>query len=226
MNWNEEIAKKLCSARAMAVTKKGVDAVVCAGYKQYYQRRLNYSLANRAYKKCNSWCVYDAHTEGYGDASERLDAFIWRRWDYCWEPVRGGLCIYGNPDDRDKMADYIENTLCYACIPSYTWDADRAEEVCRTIAKADKSYGAEVCDDPISATKQDSLDKSLANRFFTKCSGHCVYDYDTIMSNGCTYGGFVWKQTCWRWVTGWDCFGKYISEFRTVSSRAVNLCEF
>jgi len=208
------------------VTKKGVDAVVCPEYEQYYQRRLNYSLANRAFLRCSSWCVYDAHSEGYGDASERNDAFMWRNPRDCWEPVRGGLCIWGNTKDRDSMADYIENTLCKACIPSYSWDADRAIELCRQIRPADKSYGVEVCDDPNSLAKQNSLDKSLANRFFTNCGSHCVYDYDTIMSNGCTYGGFVWKQTCWRWVTGWDCFGKYISEFRKVSSRATNLCDF
>jgi len=208
------------------VTNKGVDAVVCPDYNQYYQRRLNYSLANGAFLKCSAWCVYDAHTEGYGEASEGLDAFIWRKQSNCWEPTRKGLCIYGNVEDRDEMANYIENTLCWACIPLYTWDEDRAKEICPEIVSANKSYGVEVCDDPNSSTKQNSLEKSLANKFFTGCSAWCVYDYDTIMSNGCSYGGFAWKQTCWRWVTGWDCFGKHISEFRTVSSRAAKLCEF
>jgi len=208
----------------MGHTNKGVDAVVCPEYSQYYQRRLNYSLANRAYRSCSAWCVYDAHTEGYGDASERFDAFIWRQRG-CWEPTRTGLCIYGNTYERDLMAEYIENTLCEPCIPSYTWSEDRAKEICPSIVPADKSYGVEVCNDPESSMKQVNLDKSLANRFFTHCTAYCVYDYETVMSNGCSYGGFMWKQTCWKWVTSWDCFGKHISELRDVSSRAANLCE-
>jgi len=205
------------------VTNKGVDAVVCPDYNQWHQRRLNYSLANRAFLSCSAWCLYNAHTDGY--FSDRFDAFIWRNPSNCWEPTRTGLCVDGNTEERDKIVKYI-NTFCWACIPSYTWDADRAKEICPNIVSANKSYGVEVCDDPISSSKQNSLDKSLANKFFAHCSAWCVYDFDTIMSNGCSYGGFVWKQTCWKWVTGWDCFGKHSSEFRAVSSRAANICEF
>jgi len=220
-NWTKEIAEQLCSVGQMGHTNKGVDAVVCPEYNQYYQRRLNYSLANRAYRSCSAWCVYDSHPEGYGDASE---AFIWRKRG-CWKPTRTGLCIFGNTQDRELMAEYVEYTLCKPCIPFNTWSEDRAEEICPSIVSADKSYGAEVCDDPNSSTKQDNLDKSLANRFFTQCTSYCVYDYETIMSNGGSYGGFMWKQTCWKWVTSWDCFGKHISEFTDVSSRAANFCE-
>jgi len=220
-NWTKEIAEQLCSVGQMGHTNKGVDAVVCSEYNQYYQRRLNYSLANRAYQSCSAWCVYDSHPEGYGDASE---AFIWRERG-CWEPTRTGLCIHGNTQERELMAEYVGSTLCKPCIPFNTWSEDRAKEICPSTVSADKSYGAEVCDDPNSSMKQDNLDKSLANRFFAHCTSYCVYDYDTIMSNGCSYGGFMWKQTCWKWVTSWDCFGKHISEFRDVSSRAANLCE-
>jgi len=225
-NWSEEIAKQHCSADNMGSTNKGADAVVCPDYNQYYQRRLNYSLANQAFLSCSAWCVYDAYTEGYGEVSERYDAFIWRNPNGCWEPIRKGLCIYGNTDDRDKMADYIENTLCESCIPLYPWNDDRAEEVCQDNGSANKTFGVRVCDDPNSSTKQDRLEKSLANRFFAHCPAYCVYDFDTIMSNGGNYGGFMWKQTCWKWVTGWDCFEKHMSEFRIVSSRAAKLCEF
>merc|ERR1719419_1438890 len=220
-NWTKEIAEQLCSVGQMGHTNKGVDAVVCPENNQYYQRRLNYSLANRAYRSCSAWCVYDSHPEGYGDASE---TFIWRKRG-CWEPTRTGLCIFGNTQERELMAEYVEYTLCKPCIPFNTWSEDRAEEICPSIVSAGKSYGAEVCDDPNSSTKQDNLDKSLANRFFAQCTSYCVYDYETIMSNGGSYGGFMWKQTCWKWVTSWDCFGKHISEFTDVSSRAANFCE-
>jgi len=157
----------------MSATNKGVDAVVCPEYNQYYHRRLNYSLANRAYKSCSAWCVYDAHTEGYGDVSELFDASIWRKRG-CWEPTRTGLCIYGNIQEFYLMADYIGNTLSEPCIPFYKWSEDRAKEICSSIVSADKSYGAEVCNDPTSSMKQDNLDKSLANRFFTRCTSHCI----------------------------------------------------
>jgi len=231
-NWTAEIAEQLCSADEMGKTNKGVNAVVCPGNSQFYQRRLNYSLANRVYTHCSAWCVYDAHTEGYGDPSEHYDAFIWRNLYDCWEPVTTGLCINEKRDDRDSMADYIENTLCKPLLPLFTWDEDRAEEICADIVSANKSYRVEVCDDPNSSTKQDSLDKSLANRFFTHCKAFCVYDHDTIMNNirmnntvNPSYGGFMWKSTCWKWVTGWDCFTKHISEFQAVSSRAANFYE-
>merc|ERR1719419_2086194 len=229
-NWTEEIAEQHCSANEMGKTNKGVDAVVCAGYAQHWQRRLIYSLANRAFLTCSAWCVYDIHTEGYGDATERYDAFIWRISNNCWEPTRQGLCIFGNTRERELVTEYIENTLCESCIPSYTWDEDRAEEICPNTVTAKKSYGVEVCDTQ-SSMKQESLEKSLANRFFTHCGAFCVYDYDTIMNNtryhSTMNGGFMWKKTCWKWVTGWDCFdeGKHLSEFEEVSSRSVNLCD-
>jgi len=228
-NWTEEIAEELCSADEMGVTKKGVDAVVCEGYNQNYQRRLNYSLANRLFLWCSAWCVYDAHTEGYGAASELTDAFIWRTDNHCYEPVQG-LCIYGNTRERHLMAEYIE-TLCEPCIPSYAWDEDRAEEICRDNVVANKSYGAEVCEDPNSSTKQDNLDESLANKFFTLCTAWCVYDYYTIMNNTRygtimnNTGGFMWEETCWRWVTRGDCFEEHVMEFRAVSLRTAKLCE-
>jgi len=228
-NWTEEIAEKHCSANEMGETNKGVDAIVCQGHSQFYQRRLNYSLANRAYTHCSAWCVYDIHTEGYVDPSEYDNAFIWRNQDDCWQPVRKGLCIDGNRSERDSVADYIENTLCASCFPLYTWDEDRAEEICSDNVIANKGYGVKVCDDSQSSTKQDSLEKSLANRFFTHCSAWCIYDYDTIVNNteNSSYGGFIWKNTntCWKWITQWDCFTKHRSEFSAVSSRAANLCK-
>jgi len=96
------------------------------------------------------------------------------------------------------MTDYIQNTLCNNtatqsttlsptdCTPYYSWDENRAEEICPS-ARADfhisKSYDVEVCDDATSLTKQANLEKSLANIFFMTCSSWCVYDYDTIIKN-------------------------------------------
>jgi len=235
-NWTDEIAAEICTALAMGVTNKGVDAIVCAGYEEY-QNRLAYSLANRAFLSCDAWCVYDILTKGE-------EAFIWKSEGECYNPVTKGLCIWGNPLHRMKLKEYIENILCSSttttsptlsptdCFPTYTWDEDRAEEICppsEGIILADKSYGVKVCNDAASLTKQSSLERSLANNFFNSCISWCVYDYDTIMNNirsdSADYGGFVWKFTCWKWVTGWSCFDLFLSEFEEISSRALDQCD-
>merc|ERR1719193_1169584 len=120
------------------------------------------------------------------------------------------------------------------CMPSYNWNEERAEELCSSTndyGSANKSYGVQVCDDNNSVTKQTNLAKSLANNFYTKCTSWCVYDYDTVMNNiqsGSTnYGGFIWRNidSCWKWVTGYQCFVGSISEFEEVSLRAEDLCD-
>eukprot|EP00495_Collosphaeridae_sp_1-RS-2012_P003155 TRINITY_DN2623_c0_g1_i1.p2 TRINITY_DN2623_c0_g1~~TRINITY_DN2623_c0_g1_i1.p2 ORF type:complete len:55 (-),score=4.29 TRINITY_DN2623_c0_g1_i1:91-255(-) len=45
------------------------------------------------------------------------------------------------------------------------------------------------------------------------------------MTDSEEYGGFVWKNTCWKWVTGWACFTTSLSEFERVSERALDQCE-
>jgi len=231
--WTDEIAELICTAEAMGVTKKGTDATVCAGYEEY-QFRLAYSLANRVFLSCDAWCVYDIFTKGE-------EAFIWRSAGECYEPVTQGLCIWGNPLHRKLLREYIEKILCEStttnpptpsptdCLPTLTWDEDRAEEICPSNIIAKKSYGVKVCNDATSLTKQSSLEKSLANKFFFRCTSWCVYDYDTIMNNigsdSANNGGFIWKNTCWRWVTRWTCFSTFKSEFQEVSSRALDQCE-
>jgi len=234
--WTKEIAERSCSADAMGKTNKGVDATVCPDQEEY-QNRLNYSLANRAFLTCDALCVYDVWKEGY-------EAFRWKNNQKCWKLTLKGLCIEGNSHDREQMTDYIQNTLCETvasqsptllptdCTPYHRWNEDRAEEIC-PLAHDDfdtnKRYGVEVCDDARSLTKQISLEKSLANNFFVTCSSLCVYDYDTIIRNiqndSADYGGYIWKHTCWKWVTAWTCFTSSLWEFQAVSSRALEQCE-
>jgi len=234
-DWTSEIADQICPADAMGATNKGVDAIVCTGYEDY-QYRLDNSLANRAFLTCDSWCVYDIYKKGY-------EAFIWNKAGTCYKPVTKGLCIGTKSRHREQMTDYIENILCesttpepteaptYHCLPLYTWDEDRAEELCPSLEDLvpDRSFGAAVCDDDTSLTKQANLEKSLANDFSIQCSSWCVYDYDTIMNNikndSAEYGGFIWKNTCWKWVTDWACFTSHLYEFDAVSLRALDQCE-
>jgi len=124
------------------------------------------------------------------------------------------------------------NATTNGCTPYYSWDENRAEKICPSSNAnfhISKSYGVEVCSDLKSSTKQTSLEKSLANNFYMDCSSWCVYDYDTIMNNiqndSADNGGYVWKKTCWKWVTGWDCFTSKRKEFEAVSSRALDQCK-
>jgi len=129
------------------------------------------------------------------------------------------------------MCTYSPTQSPTDCVPLYTWDEGRAEELCPSgeDLEAVKSFTVRVCDDDSSLTKQANLEKSLANKFFNKCSSWCVYDYDTIMNNinndSAEYGGFIWKSTCWKWVTGYACFTSSLREFEAISLRALDQCE-
>jgi len=196
-------------------------------------------LANRVFLSCEAWCVYDITKSGY-------EAFIWRSWSKCWKPATTGLCINGKPSHRVKMTDYIENTLCESTTPEptdlptlwptdympiYEWTEERAEELCPSTMDyfaASKSYEVQVCDDANSVTKQASLEVSLANKFYQKCSSWCVYDFDTLVNNiqtsSLNYGGFMWKDTCYKWVTGFQCFSTHFNQAIEVFVRAQDLC--
>merc|ERR1712183_230898 len=95
--WNEKIALEACTYDIMGKTNKGSTATVCKG-KEDYQYRLDRSLANRMYLRCQGWCVYDIFTIAE-------EVFIWRNGDEekCWDPVTSGLCIQTLWKDQDVM---------------------------------------------------------------------------------------------------------------------------
>merc|ERR1719233_1685378 len=145
------------------------------------------------------------------------------QWDYqlgrnqpFWTDIKGSMCTPLPPAE---------------CIRTFTWNNDRAEKLCSKInaINSHKFYGVPVCDDTISATKQASLDKSLANKFFHRCTSMCVYDYDTIINNirsdSRNYGGFFLQTTCWKWVTSGECFSTSLSEFEEISILAEDQCD-
>jgi hypothetical protein len=228
----------------MGTTDKGSTASVCAGF-ETYQWRLDDSLANRVFLKCDSKCVYDIYERG--DA-----AFWWRDKNSCWKPVNSGSCFPEN--DIEKISNYINNVLCEedepssptsaptpdptsilckpspTCIPYYEWDKNRAEELCPSINTIDApiSYGVKACGDTKSKMKQLSLFKSLANKFYHRCTSLCVYDYDTIIENimydRATQAGFQWYGKCWKWVNSGDCFSKSFDQYRGIHLHAQNLC--
>jgi len=236
--WSEELMDDYCSVDATQLTYKHYSSIgrapqPCAGWEDREADLLK-SLAIRSmYVACSSWCVYDY----YSDASL---AWKWNNGASCWDLKSSGSCHWkdgaNNTEWEDAknaikvMCTYSPTSAPSACMPYYTWDEDRAEEICPDAVDADKSYGVEVCTDSNSATKQAQLETSLANRFFAQCASWCVYDYDTVISNtetGSTdNGGFIWRSgtSCWKWVTSGVCFAASIDEFNEVSLLAEDTC--
>jgi len=238
--WSEDLMENYCSVDDTRLTYKHYSsnsraAVPCSGSEERAGDLLK-SLAMRMYDDCSSWCVYDY-------SSNALLAWKWSNADLCWNLLTWGSCHwdYTNRINQTswnraklaitKMCTYSPTQSPTDCTPIYTWDEVRAEEICPPLGdfQADKSFGVAVCDDDTSLTKQASLEKSLANNFFVKCVSWCVYDYDTIVNNvindSAEYGGFIWKGTCWKWVSDWFCFTTSLSEFEAVSLRALDQCE-
>jgi len=238
--WSEDLMDSYCSVEDTSKTYKHYSnnsraAVPCSGFEERAGDLLK-SLAMRMYAGCSSWCVYDF-------SSNALLAWKWSNKHLCWNLLTWGSCHW-DYSNRMNSTDWNEakraiTLMCThsptpsptGCVPLYDWTADRAEELCPSLEDidADKSFGVVVCDDDASSTRQFALELSLANNFFDTCSSWCVYDYDTVVNNIMTdseeYGGFVWKNTCWKWVTGWACFDTFLSEFERVSERALDQCE-
>jgi len=169
---------------------------------------------------------------------------LWSNSQKCYRLTSWGSCHYDyakkeNETDWEAAQEAIRAMCTHApttsptdCVPTYDWNVERAAELCNPddYGDTDKSYGVEVCDDEKSAVKQTSLEKSLANQFYEKCSSWCVYDYDTILnntrSNSSNHGGFIWNSNCWKWVTKYTCFNSdNIEEFDQISVQALGLCD-
>merc|ERR1711920_41307 len=153
----------------------GRAAVPCSGFEERAGDLLK-SLAMRMYAGCSAWCVYDY-------SSNALLAWKWSNKDLCWNLKTTGPCHRdknGMNSTEWNEAKLRITSMCINpptqsptdCMPLYTWDADRAEDICPSLEdmKPDKSFGVVVCDDKTPLTKQASLEKSLANHFFDKCS--------------------------------------------------------
>jgi hypothetical protein len=237
--WSEDLMDGYCSVADTGSTYKhyestGRAAIPCPGF-EFRESDLLKSLAMRMFSDCSSWCIYDYYSKG-------TTAWKWSSNDLCWDPKTRGSChwdyVLNKPQaewikakESIKLMCTHSPTVSPTCIPIYTWDKERAEELCPTtidVFTESKSYRVRVCDDAKSVTRQDNLEASLANNFFAQCSSSCVYDYDTIINNiqsgSSDYGGFIWKNTCYKWVTAWFCFSNVIFEFHEVSKRAEDLC--
>jgi len=212
----------------------GRASVPCAGHEAFEEDLLK-SLAMDLQLDCSSWCVYDYY-------SYAVLAWKWDNGNKCWDLKTWGSCHwdYTNNVNNTEWEDAKEkiSIACTqsptqsptSCMPFYTWDNDRSEELCNDYGVTDKSYGVSVCSDANSVGKQQQLDDSLANNFFTLCTSWCVYDYDTLLNNVRTgssdHGGFIWKSadTCWQWVEAWTCFGTSLWEYDEIMAFAGGLC--
>merc|ERR1711920_1174722 len=238
--WSEDLMDEHCTVAETYLTYKhhsniGRAAEPCAGFESREADLLK-SLAMEMYSDCSSWCVYDFY-------SNALEAWKWNNADTCWDLKTWGSCHWNYADDRNNTEwldamDLVKATCTSepttaptSCVPYYDWDEARAVEICSETFIAEKSFGTQTCTDADSASKQDELEKSLANEFFIQCDSWCVYDYDTLIDNTKTgannHGGFIWRSDglCWKWVTGWQCFTSSIDEYYHALARASETCE-
>lgn len=233
--WSEDLMDAYCSPDDTGVTYKhhchiGRAAVPCPAFKELAED-LKKSLAVRLYNECPSTCVFDFNT---GAES----AWKWSTSGLCWELQAWGSCHWDYSSQKKQpaweAAKVRISLLCKpspTCIPDYVWDKDRAEELCPSVntINAPISYGVEACGDSKSKMKQFSLFKSLANKFYHRCTSLCVYDYDTIIENimydRAHQAGFQWYGKCWKWVNDGDCFSKSSDQYRGIYLHAQNLCD-
>jgi len=241
--WSEDLMNAYCSPDDTGVTFKhhchiGRAAVPCPAFKAL-EEDLKKSLALRLYDECSSTCVFDYN-------SDAMNAWKWSTNGLCWELQAWGSCQWLNSLQKKNpdwhAAKVRISLLCKpspklspppygACSPSFVWDKDRAEELCPTVNTIDApiSYGVDVCEDAKSKMKQHSLFKSLANKFYHRCTSLCVFDYDTIIRNIMyddeNQAGFRWYGKCWKWVTGGDCFFKSPNQYEEIYLHAQNLCD-
>jgi len=197
---------------------------------------LKKSLANKLFQDCSSYCVYDWY-------SEAKLAWRWKNSDHCWLKMTSGTCFYDYSAKKKELEVWHEmqekvSTICTypptvsptSCLPRYEWTEERATELCssNSYGKTEKSFkGAVVCSDSGSTDKQDDLELTLANKFYSSCNSHCLYDYKTVLSdieNG--MGGFIWKRNCWRWVTKYFCFTKAAADLEQIRDFAKGTCSY
>jgi hypothetical protein len=187
-------------------TIKDKNAVICDGGSEHDQVLLEFSLANKMFYNCASWCTYDAWSPE--------KAYQWSSSRSCWKPRTKYLCF-----NAEQEWNYAKNRLTEfctaaptsgpslsptpeptACITVKTWSVETAG-VCPegTTGDTDKGYGtATAC----SSTDQASLEDGLANQAYSDCAATCVYD---IWSGG--QSAFLWDDSndCYQDATWRDC---------------------
>jgi len=193
---------------------------------------LKKSLANKLYEDCSSWCVFDWYTEAN-------EVWMWSNSKKCYNRKTSGTCFkdystgqylqswYDIQEKFTMICTYSPTLSPTSCYPEYDWSQERADEVCApaSYGTTDRSFsGAVVCTDEKSVVKQSQLEKTLANEFYTKCDSHCLYDWETLINNIDAIGGFIWKSSCWKWVTGYACFTTSANEHLEVKNKAMNTC--
>jgi len=250
--YSDELMDEYCSVEDSALTYKhyngvldesgtAVDraAVACtelngedSGVQDTFD--LKKSLANKLYEGCSAWCVFDWYTEA-------IEVWKWSNSNKCWTRMTTGSCIYDyNAQEYLQiwydMQEKISTTCTYSptlsptsCYPEYEWSQERANEVCTSenYGSTDRSFeGAVVCTDNNSVGRQAQLEKTLANEFYVSCSSWCLYDWETLINDIDGVGGFIWKNSCWKWVTGFTCFESSADEYEEVRNFAMGTCAY
>lgn len=89
LEWSEDLMDQYCTVEQTKLTYKhyeavGRAAVPCTPYGNYADDLLK-SLANKLFKQCTAWCVYDFNSKAEG-------AWEWRNAERCWNYTTNAWC--------------------------------------------------------------------------------------------------------------------------------------
>jgi len=109
--WTQERADDLCASTSYGHTNKSyIGAVICSGDGER-QTQLEQSLANKLYRSCTSWCVYDWDT--LMDDNDEMGGYMWNNVDDCYRWVTNGACFNLHSSEYQAAREYALETCMY-----------------------------------------------------------------------------------------------------------------
>lgn len=140
------------------------------------------SLANHMFKHCGAWNLYDFHQPS-------TLCYYWNEQGNCFK--RSSHCHHHK---EKKTAVARKATLCtVGCTPVQTTLTEGVmKSYCSqlVVEGADLSPGAKGCEE----SDTYYVRRSLANKMFTHCGAHYLYDYDTPSAVCYEWNG---SEKCW-----------------------------
>ncbi|CAK9105045.1 Pumilio homolog 6 [Durusdinium trenchii] len=168
--------------------------------------KVRLALANKMFKQCGAWHLYDFHQPS-------KTCWRWRKKGKCFE--RSTKCI-GHKEEA--WAQERKNNLCEVdCIPA---QPTLTEKVMKSYCFDWETSDADVTPYAKGCKSEDSyyVRRALANKMFSHCGAHYLYDFDSPSSR-C----FEWIQDQKCWTRGTAC-GSHVEQRKSVARKAL-MCE-
>jgi len=108
-SWTIERASELCTPTSYGQTSKSYSGVfICSGDGEK-QTQLEKSLANKLYRSCDSWCVYNWDTL----LDDEMGGYMWNNIDDCYRWVTKGACFSSHLSEYQAAREYMLETCSY-----------------------------------------------------------------------------------------------------------------